>query len=308
MVVIGIDGGGTKTHCYVGNGLGEVLGEGFGGKANHQTCGIETTRKSIVEAMLQALGNAEVSLGDIDYAVFGLSGADEAMDFAVLQPMCLDIMGPIPHVVVNDTWIGLRSASRFGLVSICGTGGAHAGRNAQGQELILRNLDYLTGNRGGGGELAETALHYAFRSNEGSFDKSAIEEVMPRLFDVETMEDVYNLLRNEGMSHEIAFKIPIEVFRLAEEGDDVASMIIKEMGTAEGQYAAGIIRQLAMTELAVPCVLVGSLFATGFPLLVDSYMKEVHKVAPKAYMVLPDKNPVYGAMMMAVDLVEKYLE
>ena len=35
----GVDGGGTKTHCYIGNEEGEMISEGFGGRANYQTCG-----------------------------------------------------------------------------------------------------------------------------------------------------------------------------------------------------------------------------------------------------------------------------
>ena len=39
MYVMGVDGGGTKTKCYVGNTGGEVLGRGLGGPANYQICG-----------------------------------------------------------------------------------------------------------------------------------------------------------------------------------------------------------------------------------------------------------------------------
>lgn len=305
MFVLGIDAGGTKTHCAVADGKGNIIGEGIGGSANHQTCGIDVTVRSLREAIAKALENAAIGLEDIEYAVFGMSGADGEDDYRILTPAVREIMGETRFEIVHDAWLGFRSAisENMGVVSICGTGAGHAGQNRDGEKLTLRNLDYITGNIGGGNELAQSALHYAFRSDEGTGDKTLLEEAIPSVFGVETLEEVCMILKNQEMTRQQEFKIPIVVFELAHKGDKVARRLISDMGHEEGKFAAAIIRRLHMEKERIPVVLIGSLFKTKDELLVDPFMESVREAAPDAYAVIPDAAPVTGAVALALDHV-----
>lgn len=301
MYVLGIDAGGTKTHCAVATTDGIIRGEGLAGAANHQVCGIGMTKDSVWKAMQAALEVAKIGLQDISYAVLGMAGADGEEDFQILVPAMKELLGEIPFEIVNDSWIGLYSAREdgIGVVSICGTGAGHSGQNRLGEKLTLRNLDYICGNLGGGGELVEKALHYAFRSEEGTYEKSMLETAVPGVFEVNTMEQVCSVLRNKGITAEQEFKLPILVFELARKGDEVSRKLISNMGYEEGRYAAAIIRRLGMEKEEVPVVLIGSLFKTREPLLLDSYLEAVGEVANKAYTVIPEVAPVVGAIRMA---------
>lgn len=307
MYVLGIDAGGTKTQCMVADENGRILGEGFGGAGNHQCCGMERAAESLKAAIAGALAQAGLTLSDISYGVFGMAGADGPDDFEILIPGVGAIMGDIPHEIVHDGWIGFRSADvgTMGVVSICGTGAGHGGQNRQGERITLRNLDYIMGNLGGGGDLVEKALHYAFRSEEWTWDKSLLEERIPQIFQVKNMEEVCSVLKAEKMTREQRFQIPIAVFELAEAGDGVCQKLICDMGYEEGRYAAGIIRRLHMEEEKVPAVLIGSLFKAGNKLLIDSYMKAVKEAAPEAYPVIPDAAPVMGAVRLALDHLQE---
>ncbi|MDE7238247.1 MAG: hypothetical protein K2N41_00870 [Lachnospiraceae bacterium] len=196
---------------------------------------------------------------------------------------------------------GERKGVIEGVVSICGTGAAHAGMNGRGERLTLRNLDYITGNCGGGAELCERALHYAFRSEEGTYDKSLLEELIPPVFGVKTMEEVCGLIKNDGPNEKQRYSIPIVVFEAAKRGDAVAAKLLSDMGREEGRYAAAVIKRLEMTEKKVPVVLIGSLFQTGERLLIDAYMEQVHRAAPQAYPVILKEEPVLGAVRFALD-------
>lgn len=300
---LGLDAGGTKTQCFIGDAKGRVLGEGFGGPGNYQLIGIEAAKASINTAITLALKAAKLNLEDITYGVFGLSGADEAIDFRVLEPMCKSIMGKVQHHIMNDTWIGLRTGAEFGVISICGTGAAHAGKNKEGDSLILRNLYYTLGNLGGGSEVVDKALHFAFRSDEGTYLKTKLEVVIPSLFKVETMDEVCEIIRGneETVPDDVAYHIPIETMRLATEGDLVAGQIIRDMGKEEGRYAAALINRLGLNEEAVPLVLIGSMFATQNPLLIDPYLEEAKKAASEAYIIVPQDPPVLGALKLAIE-------
>ncbi|MDO5346113.1 MAG: BadF/BadG/BcrA/BcrD ATPase family protein [Lachnospiraceae bacterium] len=303
MYVLGIDAGGTKTHCAVADETGKIMGEGFSGPANHQTCGRERAKQSLQDAVNQALEAAGLEKKDIAYGVFGMSGADGEDDFILLNGVVGEIMEDVDFEVMHDGWIGFRSAvdGNMGIVSICGTGAGHAGENRQGERLTLRNLDYITGNVGGGGDLARKAMHYAFRSNEGTAEKTELEKELPGLFHVETMDQVCAIVKNREIPEEQQYQLPRLVFRLAGEGDAVCRKLITWMGYEEGRYAAAIIRRLHMEEEEVPVVLIGSLFGTRNSLLIDAYMKAVHAAAEKAYPIIPEAAPVTGAVKIAVE-------
>ncbi len=184
---------------------------------------------------------------------------------------------------------------------MCGTGAAHAGRGTDGKEYILRNLDYATGNKGGGDELMLDALHYAFRSSEGTWEKSRLEEAIPELFGVRDLDAVCDIVFNGKMTKEQRYRIPVTVFSLAGENDPVSVYLIKKMGAEMGHYAAAVIKKLNLSDEIVPAALIGSLFKTEEPLLINSYMEIVNRTAPGVYPVIPKEAPVLGAVRLALD-------
>ena len=310
MYVLGIDAGGTKTHCVIADENENILAEGLAGASQHQLFGIRQTEKNLQLAVSAALKEADLTLQDLSYAVLGMSGADGEDDLALLNPAAKKVLPGVPFRVVHDAWIGMYSALKepFGVVSICGTGAGHAGRNRQGDELTLRNLDYRLGNYGGGGDLVEKALHYAFRSDEGTYEKSALEAAVPPIFGVSTMEHVCRLLKQNPLSDKERYQLPITVFQLANSGDSVCRMLIQDLGHEEGLYAAAVIRRLHMENEQVPVVLIGSLFHSDDPLLLDPFMEAVRTAAPAAYPVLPTRKPVTGAVRMALFILQDIKE
>lgn len=305
--VLGIDAGGTKTKCVIADENGTLLGQGVAKEANHQTCGIEQTVRSLSDAISDALEQAVLSLSDLSFGVFGMAGADGPDDFAILNPAIAQIMQNVGFHVVHDGWIGFRSADvgTAGIASICGTGAAHSGQNKNGEYLALRNLDFATGNLGGGHDIMQKALHYAFRSEEGTWEKTMLEKEVPAIFDVETMDQVCEILKYGRMTKKQEFQLPILVFQLASKGDSVCRMLLQTLGAEEGRYAAAVARRLKMEQDTFPAVLIGSLFQTGEPLLIDSYMNELKKTAPYAYPVIPKAEPVMGAVRLALDQLKK---
>ena len=303
MIVMGIDGGGTKTHCYIGDHLDHLLGEGFGGPANYQICGGARAGESIGLSVETALRAAGITRSQVRYAVLGLAGADAPRDFQILKRLCRPILGDIPHVILNDAWAGLRLGGGYGVVSVCGTGGAHAGMNKAGKRLILRNLDYARGNRDGGRYLVRQALHFAFRSDEGTCRKTDLETLVPSLFHVQTMDEVSAVIGRQGVPDHIVSLLPKQVFSLADQGDAVCTMIIRQLGHGLGQYAAGIVTRLGMEMEMVPMVLIGSLFTSKHPGFIEAYIREVRKTANRAYCVIPRDPPAKGACLLALDAV-----
>lgn len=305
MYIAAFDGGGTKTHCIIGDDKGNILGEGFGPGSNYQVTGVKYSENSIREALDNALLKARIQLKDLSYASLGMSGADEEEDFIHINGFVKAVLGEIPFTVYHDSWIGLRASSdtNVGVVAICGTGTGYSGRRKDGVEVQLRNLTYETGNKGGGGDLLREALHYTFRSEEGTYTKSLLEEEIPKLVGADNVNELNAYLRKNDfwVEEEIAKEIPKLVFELASKGDEVCRELLKNMGETVGRYTVSIARKLELLDEEFPVVLIGSIYKGKDPIFIESMKEVVLQKAKFAKFVRPEKPPVYGAYYLALD-------
>ncbi len=299
----GIDGGASKTHCVIGDIYGNILSEGLSGGSNYQVSGEAMARASIEAALSQALKKLGIKAGDLKYTVLGLSGADMEIDFNILNNICGQFLTPGSFTIVNDTWIGLRAGipENYGIVTVCGTGGACSGRNSKGLEVTLRNLSYEAGNRGGGSDIAQMALHYAFRSEEKTGRKTVLEDEIPGLFGLKSMDELIISMRTLQKEPSNIYKIPILVCELANKGDAVSQDILINIGHEIGEIAGGVIKRLEMEREVFKVTLIGSVFQSDCPLLMDEYRTTVHRTAPFARISVAQQKPVAGAYHLALE-------
>lgn len=299
----GVDGGNSKTHCIIGDEKGNILSEGFSEGSNYQVIGTEAARDVIKSALEEATRKIDINISNLAYTVLGLAGADSDDDYAVLTDVCSEIFTSDRYVVMNDSLIGLKAGidANWGIVTVCGAAGACAGRSEDGREIRLRNLNYEAGMRGGGTDISRMALHYAFRSDEKTGEKTQLEEELPKVFGLESMEDiVLNAIMIESDTDAIR-KIPVLVSKLACTGDKVCQDILIELGHELGEIAGGVIKRLGMCAEEFEVTLVGGVFKSKSPLLVDEYTTTIHRTAPRARVSIAEKSPVLGAYYLALE-------
>ena len=305
--VAGIDGGGTKTRCLIGDLNGNILGDYTLGASNHQTAGKTQAKAIISKVYKKALEKAKITHEDIEYVYLGLAGADLPSDFELLNGLCHDIFEGAPFQVVNDAWISMRSGLKgtWGAVSICGTGSNAGACHPDERRLILSALSYELGNYGGGGDITEKALHYAFRAYEGTGKETALVKELPRLFEAIDMEDLLSKFYPKKLiSDGVLQKVSPLVFKLANSRDWVCQQILIDMGHVLGEMVAGVIKRLGMEDLEVPVVLGGSIYKGDSPLLIDELTTTLHTQVPKAYLKIPLLPPAAGAYLSALDSLE----
>ncbi|MDF2988967.1 MAG: ATPase [Eubacterium sp.] len=304
--VVAIDGGATKTRCLIGDLNGNILGDYTLGASNHQTAGQKQARDILENVYFRTLEQAGLSNDDVRYAYLGLSGADLPSDFKFLNNLCANIFQNVPFKVVNDAWIAMRSGLKdsWGAISICGTGSNAAACSPDGKTTVLNALSYELGNYGGGGHIAEKALHYAFRAYEGTGAETALVKELPVLLGAGNMDELLSEFYPQRLINEADMKnISPLVFSLADKRDIVCQRILVDMGHVLGEIVAGVIKKVGMEDLKVPVVLGGSVYKGTNPLLIDELTTTVHRDVPGAYFIVPVLPPAAGAYLSALDVM-----
>lgn len=303
--ILGVDGGGSKSYTVITDEAGNKLGRGISGCGNYQGPGIEVVLNNIKVSVDMALNQAGLSYGDIDFAQYGLAGADREKDFNVLRP-ALDSLPFKQWDVVCDTYEGLRIGSKdnVGVVLVCGTGTNAAGRNSEGESIQTGGLGYFYGDGigVGGSALAVEAFRGAIRSWELREIPTILTQRVPEYLNFSNVEEMYNDYLDRDMRR-VDINLTIVLHQAADEGDELAVRILKQAGTELGIAANSVIRRLGgIYNGTIPIVLVGSVLQKGRnPYLLQSLKETIERENHSIELIIPKMAPVYGSILMGMD-------
>jgi len=297
---LGVDGGGSKTYALISDERGNIVGKGHSGNGNHQI-DREEARRNIRESVEMALRQAKLSPDAIEFAYFGLAGADREADFAILRPMIAELGFP-GHEIVCDTMIALRAGTDlpYGVVLICGTGTNSAGKNPRGESWQCGGFDYLFGDFGGGGSLCIEVFRSVIRAWDGREKATLLTQLLLDELGYGSVQEMYDDYLDGQKSPPL--QIAKLLFTAALQGDDVALAVIRKQGEELGKSAQAVIRRLRMERDAFNVVLAGSILTRGEGDLIRAYIdKAVRETAPGASVVKLRVEPVVGAVWLAME-------
>lgn len=307
---LGVDGGATKTIAVVGDESGHVLGVGLAGPTNYQLTGLETAMQNLDCAVSAALAMAgpDISIRSISHAVFGLAGADYPIDFENLQKGISALYPGLDFQVTNDTWVGFRAGTgaAFGGAVISGSGANYAAAAPDGRKVTGRGMGYEWGSAGGAGLLIRDAMHYAFRSHDGTGPKTGLEEAVLSILGFPGYDELslymYEHHGQFGQMYTKAAQIVPALFQLALQGDRVAQDILVRTGEAMGEIIGGLMARLGMGSIPADVVLVGSVFTKGVcPLMISAMRTACQRLVPLAEFKPVEMEPAGGAYLMALE-------
>jgi N-acetylglucosamine kinase-like BadF-type ATPase len=162
-------------------------------------------------------------------------------------------------------------------------------------------MGFQTGDWGGAWDIGPEMVRIAFRGEDGRESPTVLSGLVAEALGLECMADIALRVRAETLDQEeIRRKLPPLLFDAAYDGDGVACDLVVRVGEEIGITANTIIRQLGMERLDVEVVLGGSIFRGKGPLLLDVITARVHRVAPRAQIIIPEFDPVVGAVFQAL--------
>lgn len=300
---LAVDGGGTKTRVICADSSGSIVGEGLSGPTNITSTNAGAASFSLREGVRQATEK----LPDgwfVSHMVMGLAGMDTPDENQQAHALFSDVLHYYPIkklTIVNDIVIGMASGSTHpdAITLISGTGSNCYGRNAQGQEAKSSGMDFILADQGSGYQIGLDTLKMAVKSYDGRAAKSSLESAVCAYFQIDSIEHLKKYVYNPTLTKPEIAELAKITFAQHEAGDPVATGILEWASHELLEMARAVIYKLEMQERVVDCVLVGSV--TNIPYMHDRLAEQLPTICSQIQLVRPEKEPVFGALKMAMD-------
>jgi N-acetylglucosamine kinase-like BadF-type ATPase len=292
-VVLGVDGGNSKTELVAATTDGALLARVRGPGTNSHGIGADG-----VGAVIDGLVTEARVPVPADHGVFFLCGADVPADVAELTQMVTARGWARNALVDNDTFALVRAGTdrADAIAVICGAGINCVGRRADGRVARYPALGWETGDWGGAELLGREALFLAARAEDGRGAPTALVAAIRAHFDTASVEAVgidvhYRRLREQRLG-ELA---PV-VVAAADEGDEVAIGLLERLAEEIVLLVRRALRDLELSEADV--VLGGGMFQARPGRLLT---RVLDLLPAGAHPVVLEEPPVLGAALAALD-------
>ena len=296
-IFLGIDGGGSKTSCLIGDET-SILGSGSAAGSNLVRVGETQAREALATAIRQACAVARVVPSQIQRVCVGLAGAarPEIRD-RVLQIVSELIPGDVE--VVGDIVIVLHAAFSDGpgVIVIAGTGSIAYGRNSEGDTARAGGWGFAISDEGSGHWIGRSFVAAAIRACDEGEDQNprALESLM-KSWRLETREQLIPAA-NATPPPDFAALFPM-VLSLADSGDPIAREVLLQAGTELAKLAGTVIRRLFPQSHSVPVAMSGGVFGSS-ALVRQVFYNNLRSAHPEAAINPSVIEPVRGALELA---------
>ena len=293
-LILGVDGGNSKTALLVATTEGELVASLRGPGTNTHAVGPDAVA-DVIGALV-----AESGVGlPVEHGVFFLCGADETADIAGLEQAIGGRGWARDLTVDNDTFALLRAGTDApdAIAVICGAGINVVGRAAGGRVARYPSLGWETGDWGGALMFGREVLRLAARAEDGRGDPTALVEIVRTHFGATTVEkvgaDIYYGRLPDTRLAELA---PQVVAAAAD--DPVAWSLVERLAVEIGLMARRAMRDLGLADADV--VLGGGMLQGGEGRLYEAALEYLPKGARGVAVQDP---PVLGSALAALDAV-----
>jgi N-acetylglucosamine kinase-like BadF-type ATPase len=305
LIVLGVDGGGTKTQAIIMDDSGHTLGAGLAGPSNPLRVGVSNAAAAVREAVDRACAAAGVRRTDIASAEVGLAGVRRA-DLKERMTDALRALGINSIEVVTDADIALYGATsgKPGLVLIAGTGSICCGKNARRKHICAGGWGPLAGDEGSGSWIARRALQAVAQATDGRGAATSLDEAACQYFNVAGPDDLSLAIYAPSMTNDRIAGFARYVIAAASESDAVASRIVADAGRELASLANTVIRKLRIERERFQVAYVGGVFSAG-ELVLDPLRRAIKVSAPHAFLAPPQLSPAVAAATMALEQVRR---
>jgi N-acetylglucosamine kinase-like BadF-type ATPase len=298
-LLLGIDGGGSKTRALLADRDGKLRGCGSAPSSNYQSVGWEAATSALDEAIREALRQVDPE-DRIVAACFGLAGVDRPADHEAYSAWLRNQGYALRFTIVNDAELVLAAGTPagWGLALICGTGSICYGRAPDGRSARAGGWGYLLGDEGSGYDIGVQALRLATQTADGRAHAHTILSAILEHWHLNDPAELIGYVYRPATTRATVAALGGLIAALAQRGDGDAQAIMDQAARELGRLAAAVVRRLDLKE---PCVALGGGLLVATPGLQQRIMTLADVPLGAA---APVDDPARGAIVIAGRLLE----
>ena len=298
---LGIDGGGSKTTCVVGDEVA-LLSRVTTGPSNITRVGETRARESLHEAIRQACGAAGINPPQVQHACLGVAGVGNEKTAGAVRKLVAEIM-PAEVEIVGDMQIALEAAfgGGPGVIVIAGTGSIAYGRDAQGKTARAGGWGFAVSDEGSAHWIGRTAVAALLRAVDRSTslqDSPDASSLCRELLAAWKLPSLEALVRDANLNGDFAALFPA-VLAADEQDDWLAQQVLLYAGRELAQLAGIVVRRLfADNRFPIPLGMIGGVFAHTARVR-EAFRDEVARLESRITVNQQMIDPVAGALQIA---------
>lgn len=304
---IGIDGGGTKTKCFLSDINLNIIDECIGEASNFLVSGLNEVNKRLFKLISSCLKENKLHFTDISSIVIGTAGAGRVVDAENLRKSFIRFLNSKKisfknFHVVSDARIALEGAfsGNPGSILIAGTGSIIFGKDKNGKIHRAGGFGRLIGDEGSGYSIGRKALNAVSKELDGRSGKTKITELLKRKYKIKSGDDlIISIYRKKNL--ELSAVVPL-VLEAAENKDKIASKIIEEETNELILHIKTIYKKLEQKKLNVSFI--GGIIENK-NIFSNTLRKKIKKELKNIIVTKPQHDPAFGALLLANEIAGK---
>ncbi len=304
--VIGIDGGGTKTHLAAADRKMNIFCQVYGAGSGLTSLPAEQVRANLHQLLDCFFLKSALPLERCRCICLGSAGAGQERARQVLAGILAEKTGKVPLLVTPDGIGALAGGLEggTGLLVISGTGSICCGRNARGKTARAGGWGHLMGDEGSGYDVGCKILRHVARAADGRDRFTLLTQLLQEHLgasDIYSLTDRIYSKKNE--KSEIA-SLAILCDTAYSRGDWAAQKIMREAAAALAELVAATAKQLwrslgnAPCQRSIPCVCAGS-FLEKSANLKKHLRQELDILYPGVSLHSPAHSAAWGCAALA---------
>jgi glucosamine kinase len=298
---LGIDGGGTKTTCAVGDDS-QLLATATAGPSNIVRVGETRARESLHQSVRQACAAAGIAPTQVARTCVGGSGAARPELAELVRRALAEILSS-PIDVVGDMQIALEAAfdTGPGVVVNAGTGSFAYGRARDGTAARAGGWGFAIGDEGSAHWIGRAAVSAVLRAADrtttetrAAFENSPFVATLMKPWGVASLSDLARAA-NSVPPPDFAALFPV----VAASEDILALQVLSSAGRELAEVAAVVSHRLFDADTkSVPVAMTGSVFRYAH-VAHEEFCKDLRRLDPRVEINPEIVEPMEGALRLA---------
>ena len=294
MILVGVDGGGTKTEFLTSDETGHILSHVVTGGCNYYSAGLAGIESLFTQAAGELLSPLGLSARNVAFAAVGMPVVEENPQ--VEQAVSGFLRKLFGHVSLhNDAVVGLSGSlgGACGINVICGTGSICSGSDGQ-RYVRCGGWSGQFCDEGSGHWMGRKALELFTKQADGRMPKSPLYDIVRGHFGLKRDLDITHIINHDlNQSRKRMAELQLLVAQAMAAGDPNARALYQLAAEEICLMVRTVHRQLGLEE-EVRVSYAGGLFQN------DALLSLVKKELGSRYSLQkPLYTPAQGALILA---------